>query len=90
MKVTINAKTGYIVRKIRSHDLLSQYAVLIDGKQVIMLAKIRSMDEYNHEVTEGGNECARFCECFKTIHENTFIYWRDEETDEDFLTKVPQ
>lgn len=35
-----------------------------------------------------GNECFNLCEVFTTQKGNQYIYWRDEEIDEDRITKV--
>ena len=42
------------------------------------------------EVLDDGNELAHKVEVFTTVKGNQFIYWRDEESDEDFITKVEQ
>ena len=95
MKTTIKAKVGYRVRRIVFQDpnsenvmLFKNPCVLRDGDDLVMMAEMRSTADYDREVVCGENEAAHFCECFITVRGNKFIYWRDEETDEDFLTKV--
>ena len=95
MKTTIKAKVGYRVRRVVIQDpnselltLFKAPCVLRDGEELVMFADARSMADYESEVERGENEMAHFCECFTTVRGNKFIYWRDEEFDEDFLTKV--
>lgn len=95
MKTTIKAKVGYRVRRIviqdPNSDLLTLFkapCVLRDGEDMVMIAELRSMADYEREVECGENEAAHFCECFITVKGHKFIYWRDEETDEDFLSQV--
>lgn len=63
---------------------------LYDGGRFIMYARYASWDEYNQDILSFGNECAHFCEAFTTRKGNQFIYWRDEEIDAVYLTKVPE
>ena len=95
METTIKAKVGYRVRRAVIQDpnselltLFKAPCVLRDGEDLVMIAEMRSMGDYESEVERGENEAARFCECFTTVKGNKFIYWRDEEYDEDFLTRV--
>ena len=95
MRTTIKAKTGYRVRKVLIQDPNSDLAILYkkpcvlrDGEELVMIADLRTISDYKSEVEQGENEAARFCECFVTVKGNRFIYWRDEESDEDFLTKI--
>lgn len=60
--------------------------MVLDGDEPIMVACLRSFDDYTAELK--GNECFHFCERFTTRKGNQFIYWRDEETDTDYITKV--
>lgn len=87
MLVTIHAKDVYRVYRLKGEPE-PQYALLKDGKEPVMLAEIRSYYDYQDEVKFHGNECAHACECFVTAKGNKWIYWRDEETDEDFLTLI--
>lgn len=91
MKSTITATSpkGFIVKHAHSRNTGTEYRILYDGERTIMAATPRTYSDFCNEVRKGNNESARFCECFRTAKGNTFIYWRDEETDEDFLTKVP-
>lgn len=87
MKVTITAKIGYTVRVIRrfNSDVIVGLA-LYDGDHLVMDAKYATVDEYiDNRAT---NESFRLCEIFKTVKGNTFAYWRDDELDEDYITKI--
>ena len=95
MKTTIKAKVGYRVRRVVIQDpnselltLFKSPCVLRDGEDLVMVADDRSIGDYESEVVRGENEMAHFCECFTTVKGNKFIYWRDEESDEDFLTMI--
>ena len=96
-KTTIKAKVGYKVRRIKNNSIPMGFidefgydipCLLFDGDDVIMIAGLRTYTAYRAEVHNGGNEVARLCEIFETLKGNVFAYWRDEETDEDFLTKL--
>ena len=84
MKITITAKDGYRVKYITTDK---KFAIVLDGTQVLFKAEVRSYEDYKDEVLNNGNDMARFCECFITEKGNKFIYWRDEESDEDFISK---
>lgn len=97
MRVTIKAKVGYRVRRIKPEEVYDSFVdslgydvpvVLFDGSDVIMIAGLRSLQAYTDECKNGGDETARFCECFTTIKGNKYVYWRSEEFDEDFLTLI--
>ena len=63
-----------------------------------------TMDEVHQHLSEGQireaieakqadpneDEMFRRCEVFTTVKGNQFIYWRDEEIDADYITKVPK
>ena len=93
-KITIEAKVGYRVTrsyKIDEIGYLMGYdkpAALRDGDDVIMIAGLRSYEDYREELVRSGNEAAVLCEVFKTVKGNTFAYWRDEEADHDYLTML--
>ena len=50
------------------------------------MAQKRSYEDYKDE--ERQNEMFRRYEVFTTVKGNQFIYWRDEEIDADYITKV--
>lgn len=93
-KISIHAKVGYRVRK--SHKLdefgylmgYDEPVALMDGDEVIMLAGLRSYEDYYYELVRSENEAAVLCEVFETVKGNVFAYWRDEEVDLDYLTKL--
>lgn len=86
MKDTIKANTGYHVRKCHHKVTGEQYGKVYDGDMPVMLAKYADKDFYKGE--KEGNECFQFCEVFTTIKGSQFIYWRDNEIDEDYITKI--
>ena len=100
MRDTIKAKDGYRVCGLRKDGELYALAswhftdeecthlrLLLDGDRIIMVACLISFDEYQKEKEQ--NEMFHLCEKFTTQVGNRFIYWRDEETDTDYLTKIP-
>lgn len=88
MKVTITAQTGYKVKDVVNVITGEPALMVYDGNQPIMVAHAATVDEYSDN--RATNESFRLCEIFKTVKGNTFAYWRDEETDEDFLTKLEE
>ena len=86
MKDTIKAKFGYHVRKVRNIITGDEAYRIDDGNNPIFVAKRTDMDTYQYNKCE--NEMFQLCEVFTTLKGNQFIYWRDNETDEDFVTKV--
>lgn len=97
MLATIRPKVGYRVRRIKQETISDSFintfgydvpVILFDGSDAIMVAGLRSLEAYTDECKNGGDETARFCECFTTIKGNKFVYWRSEEFDEDFLTLI--
>jgi len=93
MRNTIKAKTGYRIRyaqrtleAIGSPNTI-KYAILYDGEEKVMIAELKSHTEYLAEKED--NECFNLCEVFTTEKGNQFIDWRDEELDQDYITKIP-
>lgn len=95
---TIKAKESYRIFKIKNitadqlpltvtdlHDL-----ILLDGSTFVMGAQFRSFEDFIYECVNGNNEAAGLCEMFITKKGNKFIYWRDYEADEDYLTKYEE
>lgn len=60
---------------------------LLDGGLFVMTAQLKSFEEFKEEYLEGGNDSAELMEMFTTNKGNKYIYWRDNASDEDFLTK---
>ena len=96
MKTTIKAKIGYHVKRSNRIDEVGKLmgydtpALLLDGDDPVMIAGIRSYVDYQDELVRSGNEAAVLCEVFKTIKGNIFAYWRDNEVDKDYLTKIEE
>lgn len=95
---TIKADIGYEVCGLKRNGALYAVAswhftdeecthlrVLLDGDTVIMVACLIPFDEYQKEREQ--NEMFHLCERFTTRRGNHYIYWRDEETDTDYITK---
>ena len=85
MKDTIKAKNGYIVKQRKSYPTQVR---IYDGEDFLFEGERRSYEDYVEELIEAGNEAARKCEVFTTTKGNQFVYWRDEETDWDLITKI--
>ena len=86
MEDTIKAIYGYRVVKVRNIDTGEDAYRICDGCNQLFIAHKRSYDDYKDD--ESNNEMFRRCEVFTTIKGNQFIYWRDEEIDEDYITKI--
>lgn len=87
MRNTIKAKVGYVIWFKKSKP---DKVIVCDGDDVLFEGEKRSWEDYKHEVLDEWNEMAHKVEVFTTVKGNQFIYWRDEEADEDFVTKVEQ
>ena len=88
MKDTIKAKSGYWIgnSKATREEHGEDARVLLDGQDVVMVCHKRTIEEYDYNKRE--NECFEKCEVFTTQKGNQFIYWRDNELNEDYITKV--
>ena len=86
MRDTIKAKYGYRVRKVVNIGTGEYGYRVYDGSNPLFVAGKRSYSEYKDD--ERNNEMFHFCEAFTTVKGNQFIYWRDEEIDADYITKV--
>ena len=87
MKDTIKAKECYWIGK--NPEIKKEYGenarVLMDGQKAVMLCYLRSLEDFQDEKRQ--NECFRHLETFTTRKGNRYYYWRDEELDEDYITK---
>lgn len=88
MRNTIKSKDGYHVYKVINMDTGEEAYRIDEGTTPIFIAQKRSYDDYKDE--EQQNEMFRRCEVFTTVKGNQFIYWRDDEIDADYITKVPK
>ena len=85
MRNTIKAKVGYEVRHLKSKpDTIRVY----DGDNFLFEGEMRTYEDYVDELVNGNDETAVRCEVFTTVKGNQFVYWRCEEYDEDYLTKI--
>lgn len=87
MRDTIKAKDGYRVKKVKNIITGEGCYRIDDGCNPVFVAQKRSYEDYKDE--ERQNEMFRFCEVFTTVKGNRFIYWRDDELDADYITKLP-
>lgn len=85
MRNTIKAEVGYEVRHLKSKP---NAILLYDGEQFIMKGTLRKYEDYIDECVNGNDETAVQYEVFTTVKGNQFVYWRCEEYDEDYLTKI--
>lgn len=85
MRNTIKAKVGYEVRRLKSNP---NCVGVYDGDECLFQGILRTYEDYVDECVEGGDETAVRCEIFTTVKGNQFVYWRCEEYDEDYLTKI--
>lgn len=88
MRDTIKAKNGYKVVKVRNIITGEEGYRIDDGAKPLFVAKKISWEDYKDEKEQ--NECFHQCEVFTTEKGNQFIYWRDEEIDADYITKIPK
>lgn len=88
MRDTIKAKDGYRIVKVKNIITGEEGYRIDDGCNPLFVAQKRSYEDYKDE--ERQNEMFRRCEVFTTVKGNQFIYWRDEEIDADYITKVPK
>ena len=86
MKPTIEAKIGYRVRNVRNVITGQKGICVYDGEEPIFVAKKKSVEEFKDEARQ--NEAFELCEVFITTKGNTFAYWRDNEIDADYITKI--
>lgn len=86
MKDTIKAKYGYTVTKV-INIMTGETAYMIrDGNKDLFVAHKVSEEDYKAEKEQ--NEEFYFCEKFTTTEGGQYIYWRDNELDEDYITQI--
>ena len=88
MKNTIKAKMYYRIVKVKNIITGEEGYRVDDGYEPLFVAEMRSYDDFLDEQEQ--NEMFNLCEVFTTRLGNQFIYWRDEEIDADYITKVPK
>lgn len=85
---TIQPKAAYSVHipklKTKTADSESD-RVLLDGGVFVMRCKRREYSDFIDDMRQ--NECFNLCEIFSTSSAK-WAYWRDEEADEDYITKI--
>ena len=86
MRNTIKAKNGYRVKKVKNIITGEVARAILDGDDILFVAVERTYDDYKEE--ERDNEMFNRCEIFTTVQGNQYIYWRDEELDADYVTKI--
>ena len=85
-KDTIKAKQGYYVKKCTKNGEPTPYIAILDGEDLIFIAE--QMDKTIFYAERDDNETFNLMEIFTTVKGNRFVYWRDEELDEDYITKL--
>ena len=88
MKNTIKAREVYWIdsnQEIRAKCGENAKA-LMDGQQVVMICIKQPLEVYEYNKRE--NECFEKCEVFTTRSGKQYIYWRDNELDEDYITLI--
>ena len=99
MMDTIKAKTGYRVVGIKrdcpyfsiaswwfTEEECNHLRAVLDGDKFIMVACLIDYADFKKE--QESNEMFHLCEHFTTQKGNHYAYWRDEETDTDYITKI--
>lgn len=86
MKDTIKAKYGYTVTKVINIITGKTAYMIRDGSKGLFVAQKVNEEDYKEEKEQ--NEAYYFCEKFTTIEGDQFIYWRDNELNEDYITKI--
>lgn len=85
---TIQPKSAYSVHfpklKTKTTDSESE-RVLLDGGDFVMTCKRREYSDFIDDMRQ--NECFNLCAIFSTAGAK-WAYWRDEEADEDYITKI--
>lgn len=87
---TIKAKSpeGYNVVKVKNVITDETGYRIDDGAQLLFVATLRSYEDYKEE--KECNECFMNCEVFTDRNGVQYIYWRDNEIDADYITKVEE
>ncbi len=86
IKSTISARIGYTVKGVKDPETGRTRAGVYDGDHLVMVADlmgIKALDD-----AQENNEAYKFCEIFTTVAGNVFVYWRDDESDNDYITKI--
>lgn len=86
MRDTINAKYGYTVTKVLNIITGEIKYMIKDGNEKLFVAQLVSEEDYKAEKEQ--NEAFYFCEKFTSTKGNQYIYWRDNELNEDYITKI--
>lgn len=86
IKPTISARIGYRVRGVKNLETGVTKFGVYDGDHLIMVADRMSVEAFDD--AQENNEAYNLCEVFTTVAGNVFAYWRDEELDKDYITKI--
>ena len=79
---------GYNVVKVKNIITNETGYRIDDGVGPLFVATLRSYEDYKEE--KEGNECFMDCEVFTDKNGIQYIYWRDNEIDADYITKVKE
>ena len=86
IKPTISARIGYRVRGVKNLETGETKFGVYDGDHLIMVADRMSVEAFDD--AQENNEAFNLCEVFATVAGNVFAYWRDEDLNEDYITKI--
>ena len=79
---------GYNVVKVKNIITNETGYRIDDGVEPLFVATLRSYEDYKEE--KEGNECFMDCEVFTDKNGIQYIYWRDNEINADYITKVKE
>ena len=88
MRDTIKAKERYWIgsNQMIKYEYGNDARALLDGQNVVMICIKQPLEVYEYNRRE--NECFEKCEVFTTDNGKQYIYWRDNELDEDYITLI--
>lgn len=87
-KDTIKAINGYrvLICKDKENGEHSTKRAVYDGTMFVMFAERKGAGDFIDNALE--NECFELCEVFTTERGGRYVYWRDNELDEDYITRI--
>lgn len=90
MKDTIKAEERYWIgtNQMIQYEYGKDAKALLDGQRVVMICIKKSLEDYEYNKKE--NECFEKCEVFTTEAGKQYIYWRDNELEEDYITMIQE
>lgn len=86
MIYTNKAKIGYRVIRVRNEVTGEECLRVYDGDMPLFVASERSFVDFQYQMQY--SKCFMLYAVFATVKGNQFIYWRDEDIDADYITKI--